>query len=64
VRRALGFWGPGLPGITTRPDVCKRLAVDADAAELPAWAAQALEPGEPVVWDGQARHPCGIHGEE
>jgi hypothetical protein len=62
VRRALGFLGPRMPGITTLHYVFKRLAVDAYEAELQAWATQALHPGEQLVLDGKALR--GIHGEE
>src|SRR5260221_6562905 len=62
VRRALGFSGAHMPGITTLHYVFKRLAVDAYEAELQAWAAQALDPGEQLVLDGKALR--GIHGEE
>ena len=62
VRQALGFSGPRMPGITTLHYVFKRLAVEAYEAELQAWAAQALAPGEQVVLDGKALR--GIHGEE
>jgi DDE_Tnp_1-associated len=62
VRRALGFSGVHMPGITTLHYVFKRLAVDAYEAELQAWAAQALDPGEQLVLDGKALR--GIHGEE
>jgi hypothetical protein len=62
VRRALGFSGAHMPGITTLHYVFKRLAVDAYEAELQAWAAEALNPGEQLVLDGKALR--GIHGEE
>ena len=62
VRRALGFVGPRMPGITTLHYVFKRLAVEAYEAQLQAWAAQALPSGEQLVLDGKALR--GIHGEE
>jgi hypothetical protein len=62
VRRALGFSEAHMPGSTTLHDVFKRLAVDAYEAELQAWAAQALDPGEHLVLDGKALR--GIPGEE
>src|SRR5260370_14958296 len=49
VRRALGFSGAHMPGITTLHYVFKRLAVDAYEAELQALAAQALDPGQQLV---------------
>ena len=62
IQRALGFSGAHMPGSTTLHYVFKRLAVDAYEAELQAWAAQALDPGEQLVLDGKALR--GIHGEE
>ncbi len=63
VRRALGFTGPGMPGITTLHYVFKRLDVPAFEAELQAWAAQTLDPSsQQLVLDGKALR--GIHGEE
>jgi hypothetical protein len=62
VRQALGFRGSPMPGSTTLHYVFKRLDVGAFEAELQAWAAQALQPGEQLVLDGKALR--GIHGEE
>jgi hypothetical protein len=63
VRRALGFSGAGMPGITTVHYVFKRLQVQAFEAELQAWAAQTLDTRtQQLVLDGKALR--GIHGEE
>jgi predicted transposase YbfD/YdcC len=63
VRRALGFRGPQMPGITTLHYVFKRLAVAAFEAELQTWAVQALDADtQQLVLDGKALR--GIHGEE
>src|SRR5258708_13823423 len=55
VRRALGFRGPGMPGITTLHDVFKRLDVTAFAAELQTWAAPTMDARtQQLVLDGKA----------
>jgi DDE_Tnp_1-associated len=63
VRRALGFNGAHMPGITTLHYVFKRLDVAAFERELQTWAAQTLDPRtQHLVLDGKALG--GIHGEE
>jgi hypothetical protein len=63
VRRALGFRGAQMPGVTTLHYVFKRLEVAAFERELQAWAAQTLdERTQQLVLDGKALR--GIHGEE
>jgi DDE_Tnp_1-associated len=63
VRRALGFRGPRMPGSTTLQYVFKRLEVSAFEAELPAWAAQTLDPStQQLVLDGKALR--GLQEEE
>jgi hypothetical protein len=63
VRRALGFAGTRMPGVTTLHDVFKRLDVAAFEAQLQVWAAQALDAHtQQLVLDGKALR--GIHGEE
>ncbi len=63
VRRALGFKGPQMPGVTTLHYVFKRLDVSAFEAELQTWAAQTLDGRtQQLVLDGKALR--GIHGEE
>jgi hypothetical protein len=63
VRRALGFCGARMPGITTLHYVFKRLEVGAFEVELQAWAAHALDARtQQLVLDGKALR--GIHGEE
>ena len=63
VRRALGFKGPQMPGVTTLHYVFKRLDVDAFEAELQTWAAHALDSCvQQLVLDGKALR--GIHGEQ
>lgn len=63
VRRALGFNGAQMPGVTTLHYVFKRLEVDRFEAELQVWAAQMLDSRtQQLVLDGKALR--GIHGEE
>jgi hypothetical protein len=63
VRRALGFTGARMPGVTTLHSVFKQLDVAAFEAELQRWAAQMLDARtQHVVVDGKALP--GIHGEE
>ena len=63
VRRALGFRGRRMPGVTTLHYVFKRLDVVAFEAELQRWAAETLEPGtQHLVLDGKALR--GLHGDE
>lgn len=63
VRRALGFTGPRMPGVTTLHYVFKRLEVERFEAELQTWAAQTLDRRtQQLVLDGKALR--GIHGEE
>lgn len=63
VRRALGFTGPRMPGVTTLHYVFKRLEVTAFERELQAWAAQTLDARtQQVILDGKALR--GIHGDE
>jgi DDE family transposase len=63
VRRALGFKGAQMPGVTTLHYVFKRLEVAAFERELQAWAAQTLDGRtKQLVLDGKALR--GIHGEE
>lgn len=63
VRRALGFRGAQMPGVTTLHYVFKRLDVEGFEHELQTWAAQTLDGRtQQVVLDGKALR--GIHGEE
>jgi hypothetical protein len=63
VRRALGFRGPQMPGVTTLHYIFKRLDVEAFETELQSWAAQALDAGtQQLVLDGKTLR--GIHGAE
>ncbi|HKW22617.1 MAG TPA: transposase family protein [Ktedonobacterales bacterium] len=63
VRRALGFTGPQMPGVTTLHYVFKRLEAAAFERELQTWAAQTLDGHTAhLVLDGKALR--GIHGEE
>jgi DDE family transposase len=63
VRRALGFRGAQMPGVTTLHYVFKRLDVTAFERELQTWAVQTLDAQtQQVVLDGKALR--GIHGEE
>ena len=63
VRRALGFRGAQMPGVTTLHYVFKRLDVSAFERELQVWAAQTLDPGtQQLVLDGKALR--GLHGAE
>lgn len=63
VRRALGFTGAHMPGVTTLHYVFKRLDVAAFEAELQTWAAQVVDASaQQLVLDGKALR--GIHGEE
>ena len=63
VRRALGFSGAHMPGVTTLHYVFKRLDASGFETALHDWAAQALGPADrQLVLDGKALR--GIHGEE
>ncbi len=63
VRRALGFRGAQMPGVTTLHYVFKRLDVSAFERELQVWAAQTLDPQtQQLVLDGKALR--GLHGAE